>query len=152
MAYVQDKVSSTEPLSCQLASGTKQYLAPEVFTKAHLHGPESDFWSLTVVAYEMLFGKRPFEKHCPVVFISYLEKGYKAKIQKDKDTKLNKMHFLSGFTSIATSIAASDSSPSTPVAMQSGSGSSGSPSPYRSSTPSKTGLSPYTPLYTLIHP
>ena len=100
----------------------------------------------------MLFGKRPFEKHCPIAFITYLEKGYKAKVQKDKEAaKLKGMHFFSGFTSIASSID-SDSSSSTPVTMQSGSGSSGSPSPYRSSTPSKTGLSPYTPLYTLIHP
>ena len=52
-------------LTCKLASGTKQYLAPEVFTSKHVHGPEVDFWALGVVAYELLHGRRPFDKHCP---------------------------------------------------------------------------------------
>ena len=73
VAYIQDDTS--KPLICNLASGTKQYLAPEVYTKSHIHGPESDFWSLGVVAYELLFGKRPFEKHVPHDYIQYLEKA-----------------------------------------------------------------------------
>lgn len=73
VAYIQSDTS--KPLLCQLASGTKQYLAPEVFCKSHIHGPESDYWSLGVVAFELLFGKRPFEKHVPHDYIQYLEKG-----------------------------------------------------------------------------
>ena len=73
VAYIQNDI--TKPLVCQLASGTKQYLAPEVFCKSHIHGPESDYWSLGVVAFELLFGKRPFEKHVPHEYIQYLEKG-----------------------------------------------------------------------------
>jgi hypothetical protein len=60
-------------LKCQLASGTRQYLAPEVFTKSRSHGPEVDFWALGVVAYELLFQKRPFDKHCPATFVQYLD-------------------------------------------------------------------------------
>jgi serine/threonine protein kinase len=47
---------------CQYRSGTKEYLAPEVFVGGtHYHGYESDYWSLGVVMYEMLFKKRPYE-------------------------------------------------------------------------------------------
>ena len=31
---------------CYSSSGTKQYLAPEVFTRSHAHGPAADYWSL----------------------------------------------------------------------------------------------------------
>ena len=74
VSYVE-KDDAKQYLTCQLASGTKQYLAPEVFTKAHVHGPEVDFWALGVVAYELLNGSRPFAKHCPPNMIQYLEKG-----------------------------------------------------------------------------
>lgn len=59
---------------CYLRSGTKQYLAPEIFTKSHRHNYSADFWSLGVVTYELLHGIRPFEKHCPLPFVQYLER------------------------------------------------------------------------------
>jgi len=75
-----------------LASGTKQYLAPEVFCRAHVHGPESDFWSLGVVAYELLYNCRPFEKHCNVEFITYLEGCYALRREQRKEAWLQHAH------------------------------------------------------------
>lgn len=93
VAYVHDpndkEFKST--LTSTLASGTKQYLAPEVFCKAHIHGPESDFWSLAVVAYELLHAKRPFEKHCSIQFITYLERGLSVRRKQLKEVKLKEL-------------------------------------------------------------
>jgi serine/threonine protein kinase len=65
-----------DQLQCNMSSGTKQYLAPEVFTSSHLHGPGVDYWSLGVMAYELLFGKRPFQRHCPSNLIAFAENDY----------------------------------------------------------------------------
>jgi serine/threonine protein kinase len=67
-------VSSTNDLTCTLSSGTKQYLAPEVFSKTHEHGPASDFWALGVMTYEVMYGRRPFDKHVNREFIHYVER------------------------------------------------------------------------------
>ena len=67
-------VSTSNDLTCTLSSGTKQYLAPEVFSKTHEHGPASDFWALGVMTYEVRYGRRPFEKHVTREFIHYVER------------------------------------------------------------------------------
>jgi len=56
-----------------LTSGTRQYLAPEVFIGAN--GPESDFWSLGVTMYELLHSYRPFKEKCPHKYIEHLKNG-----------------------------------------------------------------------------
>lgn len=68
--------STSRPI-CSLSSGTRQYLAPEIFTKTHKHSYESDYWSLGIIMYEMLFHKRPFKNTCPAVIIDYVSDNYK---------------------------------------------------------------------------
>ena len=58
------------------SSGSLAYLAPEVLTTTHSHSCQADFWSLGIVAYELLFGKRPFEKHCWKSMIYFSENNY----------------------------------------------------------------------------
>lgn len=62
---------------CSLSSGTMAYLAPEVLTPSHRHSFQSDFWSLGVVGYELLYGRRPFQKHCPREFVYFVENSYR---------------------------------------------------------------------------
>jgi serine/threonine protein kinase len=66
---------SPSPL-CSLSSGTFPYLAPEVLTPSHRHSFQSDFWSLGVTAYEILFHQRPYEKHCPKDFVYFVDNYY----------------------------------------------------------------------------
>jgi serine/threonine protein kinase len=62
-----------EELQCTGSSGTRQYLAPEVFTVSHRHGVEADFWSLGVMLFELIYGRRPFNKHCYTDMIRFHE-------------------------------------------------------------------------------
>jgi serine/threonine protein kinase len=61
---------------CSSSSGTLAYLAPEVLTPTSHHSYQSDFWSLGVIAYELLAGHRPFLKHCPLPFIQFSVNEY----------------------------------------------------------------------------
>jgi serine/threonine protein kinase len=58
------------------SSGTLPYLAPEVLTRTHEHSYQSDFWSLGIMGYELLFGKRPFDPHVPLDFIYFAANNY----------------------------------------------------------------------------
>ena len=78
VAYVEQSDLRGNDMVCDLHSGTKQYLAPEVFTKQHRHGRETDLWSLGVTLYELLFRKRPFQKACSSLMVRFLDVAYEA--------------------------------------------------------------------------
>jgi serine/threonine protein kinase len=62
---------------CQSRSGTTQYMSPESFVpKTHYHSYESDFWSLGIVMYEMLYSIRPYETRVASPLIRYSEETY----------------------------------------------------------------------------
>lgn len=67
---VASEMENPIPL-CRTSSGTLCYLAPEVLTPRNIHSYQSDFWSLGAVAYELLYCRRLFEKHCPVYFVQF---------------------------------------------------------------------------------
>lgn len=62
---------------CTLSSGTLPYLSPESLTESRRHSYQSDYWSLGVLAFELLFNARPFDKHCPKTFIYFVDNQYK---------------------------------------------------------------------------
>jgi serine/threonine protein kinase len=64
---------------CQGKSGTTQYIAPEgLVLHSHCHGYESDFWSLGVIMFELLYRDRPFEVHAPSSLVQYSETTYQS--------------------------------------------------------------------------
>jgi serine/threonine protein kinase len=69
--------SDTNPIPISSSSsGTLAYLAPEVLTPTNFHSYQSDFWSLGVIAYELIFQHRPFQKHCPIPMIQFSANEY----------------------------------------------------------------------------
>jgi serine/threonine protein kinase len=61
---------------CERTSGTSEYFAPEVYVPStHYHGFESDFWSLGIILYEILFRKRPCDEP-PKPLIRYSRDTY----------------------------------------------------------------------------
>lgn len=81
------------PIS-QSSSGTLPYLAPEVLAKDNYHSYQADFWSLGVVAYEMFYNNRPFPRHCPLPFITYVTNKYGQKWEELKLMKNITIHDL----------------------------------------------------------
>ena len=69
----EDMVAN-RPLSCRMTSGTEAYCAPELLTASHEHGIESEYWSLGIMVFEMIFGRRPFRRKVPKAFVKYIQK------------------------------------------------------------------------------
>jgi serine/threonine protein kinase len=62
-----------ELLVCNLPSGTKPYMAPEMFARSRLHGTAADYWGLGITLFELCYGTRPF-KTLPPSYLQYAKR------------------------------------------------------------------------------
>jgi serine/threonine protein kinase len=73
-SYAETEMSAL-PI-CDLTVGTLPYMAPETLTKSRSHSYQSDYWSLGILAFELLFNCVPFSCQCPARFICYAGNQY----------------------------------------------------------------------------
>jgi serine/threonine protein kinase len=92
VSHIQDK--DNIPLICNMKSGSKQYLAPEIFDEEHLHGPECDYFALGVLMYELLFGRIPYRSHVPIHFIKYLTEQLIPKEELNNTTRFGNFWYV----------------------------------------------------------
>mmetsp|Transcript_14701 Transcript_14701/g.15401 ORF Transcript_14701/g.15401 Transcript_14701/m.15401 type:complete len:490 (+) Transcript_14701:156-1625(+) len=75
ISYYGKTPEFNELLMCQLPSGTKPYMAPEMLTRSRLHGTAVDYWSLGITLFELKYGHRPF-KSLPGTYIQYAKHSH----------------------------------------------------------------------------
>jgi serine/threonine protein kinase len=73
-AYIEEYYSVK---ICDSSSGTIAYMAPEALTTSKYHSYQSDYWSLGITAFELLFACRPFS-HCPEKMIHFVGNEYQS--------------------------------------------------------------------------
>ena len=85
------------------SSGTLPYLSPEVLSPTHFHSHQSDYWSLGVLAYELFYNRRPFNRLCPLNFVQFVTNEYEGMwvaLQKRVELQLqNNLNYNSGIDS-----------------------------------------------------
>ncbi|XP_069789543.1 citron Rho-interacting kinase-like isoform X8 [Narcine bancroftii] len=88
------KLTANKMVSSKLPVGTPDFLAPEVLTVMNgdgcpSYGVECDWWSLGVIAYEMIYGRSPFVDGTSVKTISNI-KNFQRSLKFPEEPKTSK--------------------------------------------------------------